>query len=148
MFFSDLLLLPLTVNVLTQGYSTFMCLPPLPENRGTAEATDLRVDSDGYGTSVASVVSSNDGDTEETEEIATDLGQKCRRNEGAKSADLEIAGMSKQTAVIEDSGSSSPVAPTPTKVVPLHNPLPPPSKKPRVASDGWDPDNLVDLLGS
>ena len=84
-----------------KGFSTFVSLPPLPEEKGTSASPDLRDDPDDQDISVcsaASVEDAQDADSDETPIILR------KRGRGASS---KAAGKSKQGSAAEGSSSSS-----------------------------------------
>ena len=88
------------------GYSTFVSLPPLPEGKGTSVVRDLRVDPDEEDISVATAVSPNEAEAEETADATVEVGRKRRHGKGTKPTEK-----SKQVMDTYDFGSSSPPVP-------------------------------------
>ena len=59
-----------------KGFSTFVSLPPLPEDKGTSTAPDLRVDLDDQDISVSSAVSPDDAEGADSDGIPLEIHQK------------------------------------------------------------------------
>ena len=120
-----------------KGFSTFVSLPPLPEEKGTSASPDLRDDPDDQDISVCSAASVEDAEPADSDEIPLIIR---RRRRGASSKAVE---MPKQGSTGEGSNTSSPHARAAKEVPPTHDPVEPPSKRIRVAPDCFDPAALL-----
>ena len=125
-----------------KGFSTFVSLPPLPEEKGTSAAPDLRDDPDEQDVSVCSAASVEDAEATDSDEVPL-VRRKRVRDAGSKAA-----GKSKQDPVAEGSNSSSPPARVDEEVPPARDPVEPPPKRTRAAPDCFDPAALLTALSS
>ena len=126
----------------SKGFSTFVSLPPLPEEKGTSAAPDLQDDPDEQDISVCSAASVEDAEAADSDELPIILRKRGR------SAGSKAAGKSKQGSAAEGSSSSSPPARVDEGVPPARDPVEPPPKRTRAAPDCFDPAALLTVLSS
>ena len=125
-----------------KGFSTFVSLPPLPEEKGTSASPDLRDDPDDQDISVCSAASVEDAEATDSDEIPLIL-RKRGRGAGSKAT-----GKPKQGSAAEGSSTSSPAA-RGTEEVPLaRDPVEPPPKRTRAVPDCFDPAALLTVVSS
>ena len=126
-----------------KGFSTFVSLPPLPEEKGVSAAPDLRDDPDEQDISVCSAASVEDAEAADSDELPI-IFRKRGRGAGSKTT-----GKSKQgRSAAEGSSSSSPLARVDEGVPPARDPVEPPLKRIRVAPDCFDPAALLTVVSS
>ena len=125
-----------------KGFSTFVSLPPLPEEKGTSASPDLRDDPDDQDISVCSAASVEDAEPADSDEIPLILRGRKR---GTSSKAVE---MPKRDSAAEGSGTSSPPARAAEKVPSAHDLVEPPAKRVRVAPDYFDPAALLTVVSS
>ena len=126
----------------SKGFLTFVSLPPLPEEKGTSAAPDLRDDPDEQDISVCSAASVEDAEAADSDELHIILRKRGR------SAGSKAAGKSKQGSAAEGSSSSSPLARVDEGVPSARDPVEPPPKRTRAAPDCFDPASLLTVLSS